>query len=127
MDCEYKNKCLNGSHARIPKVFLVHEGGGSSRPSSARQQNAMISMSFRLRTDNGPSLNSGLVALGLFMRGSIKFRLVLNTFLVTIVFYSGSHAPTRERIGPVGPAIASLYMYGTPSMQMELHMHVVYI
>ena len=39
-----------------------------SRPSSARQQNA-ISMAFRWHADNGPKLNAGLVALWLF-RGS---------------------------------------------------------
>ena len=48
-------------------IFLVNEGIDDpnailSGPSSARQRNA-ISMAFRWRADDGPTLNAGLVAL----------------------------------------------------------------
>ena len=56
--------CQRGS---ISEVFLVDEGE-ESRPSSARQRNA-IKMAFRWRADEGSTLNAGLVALG-FFRGS---------------------------------------------------------
>ena len=46
-------------------VFLVNEGDPNttkSGPSSARKRTA-ISMAFRWRADDGPTLNAGLVAL----------------------------------------------------------------
>ena len=57
--------CQRGSN--FDNIFLIDEGREDlnttiSRPSSARQENAVL-MVFHWLTDDGPTLNDGLVAL----------------------------------------------------------------
>ena len=64
--CADPQSCVRGSPTltKVLFYFLLMRGGGIqiSGPLSARQRNA-ISMAFRLRADDSPTLNAYLVAL----------------------------------------------------------------
>ena len=67
-----------------------------SGPSSALQSN-VISMAFRPRTHDGPTLNAGLVALWFFMR-SEPVLIKRHCIFVLLSRVSGPHAPTPHSV-----------------------------
>ena len=94
----FRNSCHRASNFDnvFSFFFLVDERGDNqnttkSGPSSARQRNA-IQMVFRWRADDGPTLNSGMVALWI-LRGSGQVLLKKTLIFVIFFFLGGGRGP----------------------------------
>ena len=88
--------CQRGSNLTI-LFFCLRGEGGYSRPSSARQRNAIL-MAFRWRADDGQALNSGFVLFG-FSSGSGP--VLLKKILIFVIFRGGGGS---EPLSPSGSA-----------------------